>query len=49
MNLGRINSKQVLIVLASTVFLTFLFINARSIDPFLHQRTLEDLNEISTM
>ncbi len=49
MNLGRINSRQVLIVCASTVFLTFLFINARSIDPFLHQRTLEDLNEISTM
>ena len=49
MKLKRINSRQVLIVFASTVFLIFLFVNARAINPFQNQRTLEDLNEISTM
>ena len=46
---GRFSSRQASIVFASTVFLVFLFLNARVIDPFQHQRTLEDLDEISTL
>jgi len=46
---GWFSPRQALIMFASTVFLVFLFLNARVIDPVQHQRTLEDLDEISTL
>ncbi len=49
MNPGLINPKQVSIVLASAIFLIFLFVNSRAVDPLQHRRTLEDLDEMASM